>query len=57
MQQKGQGTVTPAEANVILSMEPLFTAILGRLFLGEVTSMQDRFGGGLIIVAALIATT
>lgn len=57
MQQKGQGTVTAAEANVILSMEPVFTAIMGRLFLGEVTSMQDRFGGGLIILAALIATT
>jgi drug/metabolite transporter (DMT)-like permease len=57
MQQKGQGTVTAAEANVILSMEPVFTAIMGRLFLGEVTSLQDRFGGGLIILAALIATT
>jgi drug/metabolite transporter (DMT)-like permease len=57
LQQKGQGKVTAAEANVILSMEPVFTAVLGRLFLGEVTSMQDRFGGGLIIVAALIATT
>jgi drug/metabolite transporter (DMT)-like permease len=57
MQQKGQVTVTAAEANVILSMEPVFTAILGRLFLGEVTSMQDRFGGGLIILSALVATT
>jgi hypothetical protein len=32
MQQKGQATVTAAEANVILSIEPSCCFIMGRLF-------------------------
>jgi len=56
IQQKGQAAVTASEANVILSMEPLFTALLGRVLLGEATSVQEKLGGGLIIIAALVAS-
>ena len=56
IQQSGQKVISASEANIVLSMEPVFTAILGRLILGEATSWQEKCGGGLIIVAALIAT-
>jgi drug/metabolite transporter (DMT)-like permease len=56
VQQKGQATVSAAEANVILSLEPVFTAILGLLFLGEATTWQEKCGGGLIIIASVIST-
>jgi len=57
IQQAGQACVSASEANVILSMEPLFTAFLGRVLLGEATSLQEKLGGGLIIVAALLASS
>jgi drug/metabolite transporter (DMT)-like permease len=56
VQQKGQACVSAAEANVILSMEPVFTAILGLLFMGEATTWQEKWGGGLIIFASIIST-
>jgi drug/metabolite transporter (DMT)-like permease len=56
VQQKGQASVSAAEANVILSMEPVFTAILGLLFMGEATTWQEKWGGGLIIFASIIST-
>lgn len=56
IQQKGQATVSASVANIILSMEPLFTAILGRVLLGELTSWQEKLGGGMIILASLVAT-
>jgi drug/metabolite transporter (DMT)-like permease len=56
IQQKGQAVIAASEANIILSMEPVFTAVFGRLILGEVTSWQEKLGGGLILLAALIAT-
>jgi drug/metabolite transporter (DMT)-like permease len=57
LQQKGQSLVSSAsEANVILSMEPVFAAVCARLFMGEITSWTETIGGGLILVAALIAT-
>eukprot|EP00429_Kryptoperidinium_foliaceum_P007645 CAMPEP_0176007916 /NCGR_PEP_ID=MMETSP0120_2-20121206/3479_1 /TAXON_ID=160619 /ORGANISM="Kryptoperidinium foliaceum, Strain CCMP 1326" /LENGTH=354 /DNA_ID=CAMNT_0017340691 /DNA_START=85 /DNA_END=1149 /DNA_ORIENTATION=- len=57
IQQKGQAVVWAAEANVILSMEPVFTAILGLFLLGEATSVQEKFGGGLIILASIMSTS
>jgi drug/metabolite transporter (DMT)-like permease len=56
IQQKGQATVSASVANIVLSMEPLFTAILGRVLLGELTSWQEKLGGGMIILASLVAT-
>jgi drug/metabolite transporter (DMT)-like permease len=56
MQQKGQATVSASVANIVLSMEPVFTAILGRVLLGELTSWQEKLGGGMIILASLVAT-
>ena len=56
VQQKGQSKVSASVANIILSMEPVFTAVLGRLLLGEATSWQEKVGGGLIILASLVAS-
>jgi drug/metabolite transporter (DMT)-like permease len=56
LQQKGQAVVAAAESNVLISMEPVFTSILGRILLGEATSLLEKLGGGLIIAAAVLAT-
>ena len=56
LQQKGQAVVAAAESNVIISMEPVFTSILAWILLGEITSHLEELGGGLIILAAVIAT-
>lgn len=56
LQQQGQKNVSASEANVILSMEPVFAAFFAWLLMGEVTSLQEALGGGLILVAALVAT-
>ena len=57
IQQKGQAIVWAAEANVILSLEPVFTAILGLLLLGESTTWHEKIGGGLIVLASIISTS
>lgn len=56
LQQQGQRQVTASEANVILSMEPVFTALCAWVVLGELTSAQEAVGGGMILAAALVAT-
>jgi drug/metabolite transporter (DMT)-like permease len=56
LQQKGQAVISAAEGNVILSMEPVFTALLGLALLGEALSWQEMVGGGLILVASIVAT-
>jgi drug/metabolite transporter (DMT)-like permease len=56
IQQKGQSVISASEGNVILSMEPVFTALLGLAILGESLSWQEIVGGGLIILAAIVAT-
>jgi len=56
MQQQGQRTVPASQANVLLSLEPVFAAICSRLLLGEVTTMKENIGGSLIVLAALVAT-
>jgi drug/metabolite transporter (DMT)-like permease len=55
LQQRGQKQVTASEANVILSMEPIFSALCAWFVLGEVTSMKEAVGGGIILAAALVA--
>lgn len=54
LQQQGQRSVSASEANVLLSMEPVFAAVFARLLLGEVTTLTENVGGGLIVIAALI---
>ena len=56
IQQQGQRHVSASEANVLLSMEPVFAAVCARLILGEVTTTPETVGGGLILVAALVAS-
>jgi drug/metabolite transporter (DMT)-like permease len=56
IQQKAQSNVPAAEANVILSLEPVFTAIFGVIFLGELLSWHEVFGGGLIVVASILSS-
>lgn len=55
-QQKAQASVPAAETNVILSLEPVFTTILGLLILGESPSLQELGGGLLIMIASILAS-
>ena len=55
-QQKAQSYVSPSETNIILSVEPLFTAILGRVLLGESMTLPEKLGGALILIAAVLAS-
>ena len=56
-QHKGQTKVsTASEANVILSMESVFAALTGLFVLGEVPTRPEAAGGGLILLAAIVAT-
>ena len=56
LQQQGQKEVSASEANIILSLEPVFTALCAWLVLGELTSTQEAIGGAIILGAALLAT-
>ncbi|CAB9509223.1 EamA-like transporter family [Seminavis robusta] len=56
LQQQGQATVTATVSNIILSLEPVFTAIFARLLLGEYTSGMEKLGGCMILLAAIVAT-
>ena len=56
-QHRGQSKVsTASEANVILSMESVFAALTGLVVLGEVPTPPEAVGGGMILLAAIIAT-
>ena len=56
LQQKAQSSVMATVANIIISSEPVFTAIFARILLGEATSPSEKIGGCLILVAAVVAT-
>jgi drug/metabolite transporter (DMT)-like permease len=56
LQQYGQKMVSASEANILLCVEPVFTMMLGRVLLGEVTSITEKVGGVLIVFAALLAS-
>ena len=56
VQQKAQSTVVATVANIILSSEPVFTAMFARVLLGELTTWSEKVGGCLILVAAIVAT-
>ncbi len=57
LQQKGQKDVSPSEANILLSAEPVFATIFAVLLLGEKSSLMEMFGGALILIAAVVAST
>lgn len=57
LQQKAQSRVPAAESNVILSLEPVFAAILGLGLLAEIPSLQECFGGAFIVAASILAST
>jgi drug/metabolite transporter (DMT)-like permease len=57
LQQKAQAVVPAAESNVIMSLEPVFTAILGMILLREGLAWQEVVGGGIIILASVLAST
>jgi drug/metabolite transporter (DMT)-like permease len=56
IQQRAQSSVPAAESNVILSLEPVFTAILGLILMGELLSWKEVIGGGLIVAASVLAS-
>ena len=57
IQQQGQAMATGATgSNLILCMESLFTAVLGRLLLGEETSWIEKLGGACLVLGALISS-
>jgi len=56
LQQKGQKDVSPSEANILLSAEPVFATIFAVLLLGEKSSLMELIGGALILIAAGIAS-
>jgi drug/metabolite transporter (DMT)-like permease len=56
VQAKGQESVSASETQVILSGEPLFAALLGGLFLGEVLGPLGYVGGGLLLSGGLMCS-
>lgn len=56
LQQQGQKEVSATEANVLLSSEPIFTAMLSYLILGESTTIRENVGGALIVLGAIVAS-
>lgn len=56
LQQKGQAHVSAAESNVILSLEPVFAALLGLAFLAEIPSTRECMGGFCIVLASVLAS-
>ena len=55
IQQKGQRSAGATESNLILCMESVFTAILGRVLLGEETSWIEKLGGAFLIAGAFVS--
>lgn len=57
-QSFGQQRVTnPAQANLIYSLQPIFTAVFAYFLLGESMESTGVIGGGLILVAVLVVAS
>jgi drug/metabolite transporter (DMT)-like permease len=56
LQQQGQKETSASESNIILCLESVFATLCAFLFLGEVSSMQEIFGGSMIVLAAILAS-
>lgn len=57
LQILGQRRAHPAHAAVIMSLEALFGAIGGVLFLGEIVTLRLVAGGGLMLAGVLLSQT
>ena len=55
LQIAGQKSTPPAVAAVIMSLESLFSAVCGALFLGEVMSGREITGCVLMLIAFIVA--
>lgn len=55
-QAKGQESVSASETQVILSGEPLFAAMLGGVFLGEMLGPMGYVGGALLLSGGLMCS-
>lgn len=51
----GQRYTSPTAAGLILSLEAVFAAIFGALFLGEVMSLREVAGSAIIFIAVILA--
>jgi drug/metabolite transporter (DMT)-like permease len=50
-----QRDTTPTRAALIFTLEPVWTALLGFIFLNELLGLKGLFGGGLIITGILLS--
>jgi len=57
LQQQAQAKVPAAESNVLLSLEPVFAAILAVVLLHEIPSIRECLGGLCIVFASILAST
>ncbi|NBI63775.1 DMT family transporter [Clostridiales bacterium] len=55
LQVVGQKYTPPAIAAIIMSLEALFSAVCGALFLGETLSTKETLGCGLMLLAFIVA--
>mmetsp|Transcript_13683 Transcript_13683/g.27618 ORF Transcript_13683/g.27618 Transcript_13683/m.27618 type:complete len:384 (-) Transcript_13683:55-1206(-) len=54
LQQTAQSSVPAAEANVLLSLEPVFAALLAMVLLSELPSANEWIGGACIVGASVL---
>ena len=54
LQASGQRVVPSPQAAVIFSLDPVFAAIFGYIFLGEVLNVRELIGAIMIIAAAIL---
>lgn len=55
VQATAQQYTSATHTGLILSLEPVFSAILGYAFLGEILSLRGYFGAGILLLSVLIA--
>lgn len=55
LQTRYQNKVTPTEAGIIYSFEPIFAAIISYLFLGELLGIISYIGAAILVIGVVIA--
>jgi len=55
VQADAQQYTSATHAGLIFSLEPVFSAVLGYAFLGELLSLKGYIGAGILLVSVLIA--
>lgn len=55
LQIVGQKYTDPTTATLIMSLESVFAVLAGWLFLGEVMTLREIIGCGLVFAAVLLA--